>query len=529
MRIDALQLPGLTRLATFAQAPATLVAHVDSAAWIGAAAAIEQDAGRLVAMWGAEDRSGTFTVCAAYAVEDGLLWLRLPLGKASSSSSSSPSYEYPDLSALFPCAARMQRAIYDLTGLRACGAGDTRAWLNHGNWPADYFPLRQSATGTERFGSNEADYAFTRVAGDGVHEIAVGPIHAGIIEPGHFRFSVVGEKVLRLEERLGYTHRGIERLFERTPALAGHRVAGRIAGDSSVAFAWAYCMALERALDTTIPPRAQWLRALLLERERVANHLGDLGALGNDAGFAFGLAQFSRMKEDWLRLNERTFSHRYLFDAIEPGGVAHDLDQEKASAILAQSDRIEREVHSMRRIYDDHAGLQDRFARTGILTPEMAARFGVCGFAARASGATMDLRVDHGPTPYREIGARHLGDDRGDVAARVALRFREIDESLRQIRAIVTGLPAGGVAVRPEPKPDMRRAPSYGAGWIEGWRGDVFVALETGDDGSLVRCHCHDPSWQNWPALEVAILGNIVADFPLINKSFNLCYAGHDL
>lgn len=520
MRFDAFNLPGLTRLATFAEAPATLVAHVDAAAWSSTAAAVREGGGRLVTMWGTEDDGGTFTVCAAYAVDDGLLWVRLPLRKASSEAG-----EYPDLSVLFPCATRMQRAVYDLTGLRACGAADVRPWLNHGNWPADYFPLRRSASGTERFESHEADYAFTRVMGDGVHEIAVGPIHAGIIEPGHFRFSVVGEKVLRLEERLGYTHRGIERLFERTPALAGHRVAGRIAGDSTVAFSWAYCMALERALDVTVPPRAQWLRALLLERERVANHLGDLGALGNDAGFAFGLAQFSRMKEDWLRLNERAFGHRYLFDVIEPGGLARDLEQERVGAVLDQSDRIEREVRSMRRIYDDHSGLLDRFAKTGILTPEIAARFGVCGLAARASGGKMDLRVDHGPTPYREIGARLVSDERGDVAARVALRFREIDESLRQIRAIITGLPGGGVSVQPE----TSRRPSYGAGWIEGWRGDVFVALETNEDGTLARCHCHDPSWQNWPAIEFAIIGNIVADFPLINKSFNLCYAGHDL
>jgi len=522
MRIDALQLPGLARLALFADPPATLVANADAAAWIEVAASVERDGGRLVTMWGAEARDGTLTVSAAYAVEDGLLWVRLPLGKGSSAD---VECEYPALSTRFPCATRMQRAIHDLTGLRASGAVDERPWLNHGNWPADYFPLRQSASGMERFESNEADYAFTRVAGDGVHEIAVGPIHAGTIEPGHFRFSVVGEKVLRLEERLGYAHRGVERLFERTPALAGHRLAGRIAADSTIAFAWAYCMALERALDTTIPPRAQWLRALLLERERVANHLGDLGALGNDAGFAFGLAQFSRMKEDWLRLNERVFGHRYLFDAIEPGGVARDPGRDGAAAIVAQSERIEREVRSMRHIYDDHSGMQDRFARTGILTPQTVAHFGVCGLAARASGGTMDLRVDHGPSPYREIGARVVSEARGDVAARVAQRFREVDESLRQIRAILASLPGGSVAVRPA----TGRPPSYGAGWIEGWRGDVLVALETGEDGTLARCHCHDPSWQNWPAVEVAIIGNIVADFPLINKSFNLCYAGHDL
>ncbi|QBR04214.1 NADH-quinone oxidoreductase subunit C [Paraburkholderia pallida] len=520
MRIDAFGLPGLDPLATFTGTPAATLAQVDAAAWIGTAAAVHEGDGRLITMWGTHDRDGAFTMCAAYALEDGLLWVRLPLGDASHGVRA-----YPDLSARFPGATRMQRAVYDLTGLRASGAADERPWLNHGLWPADYFPLQKSVSGTERFESHEGEYAFTQVAGDGVHEIAVGPIHAGVIEPGHFRFSVVGEKVLRLEERLGYTHRGIERLFERTPALAGHRVAARIAGDSAVAFTWAYCMALERALGIAIPPRAQWLRALLLERERVANHLGDLGALGNDAGFAFGLMQFSRMKEDWLRMNERAFGHRYLFDVIAPGGLAGDLEPDTAHAISDQCERIERDVRSLRRIYDDHPGLQDRFANTGTLTAQVAAHFGVCGLAARASGGTMDLRVDHGPTPYREIGARAVSEARGDVAARVALRFREIEESLRQIRAILAGLPAGDMAV----PLNADAPPSHGVGWIEGWRGDVLVALETGTAGSLVRCHCHDPSWQNWPALEHAIIGNIVADFPLINKSFNLNYAGHDL
>jgi len=520
MPLDALPLPGPARLADCADAPAVFFADVDANAWRRIAGAVAAGAGRLVAIWGAQDDAGALAVSAAYALDDGLLWARLPLGDA---------VGYPDLSALFPPAVRMQRAVRDLCGLQADGATDVRPWLNHGNWPADYFALRKPATGTERFASHEADYAFTRVAGDGVHEVAVGPIHAGIIEPGHFRFSVVGEKVLRLEARLGYAHRGVERLFERTPALAGHRVAARIAGDSSVAFAYAYCVALERALGTTVPPCAQWLRALLLERERVANHLGDLGALGNDAGFAFGLAQFSRIKEDWLRENERAFGHRYLFDAIAPGGIARDLDRDCADAMRAQCDRVGRDVRSLRRIYDDHAGLQDRFAKTGVLAPSMAARLGVCGLAARASGVAMDLRTDYRPTPYREIGARRSGEAhgeaRGDVAARVALRFDEIDESLRQIRAILADAPQGDVAVQP----GIGRAPSRGVGWVEGWRGDVLVALETRADGTLARCHCHDPSWRNWPALEVAIIGNIVADFPLINKSFNLCYAGHDL
>ena len=358
-----------------------------------------------------------------------------------------------------------------------------------------------------------------------MHEIAVGPIHAGVIEPGNFRFSVVGEKVLRLEQRLGYTHRGIEKLFEQTPLLLGHRLAGRIAGDTTVAFSWAYCMAVERALNGWIPPRAQWLRALLLERERIANHLGDLGALGNDAGFGYGLAHFSRLKEDWLRLNDQAFGHRFLMDRIVPGGISTDLNPRFVTAMLTQCDQIDTQVRAMQRIYEDQSGLQDRFTGAGILSAKVAEHFSVCGLVGRASGRKVDIRVDHPYAPYHEVQAQIVSDERGDVAARVAVRFGEIYESIRLIQTLLARLPGGDIVTLL----DRGQPSSCGVGWIEGWRGDVFVALETGASGTIARCHCHDPSWQNWPALEHAIIGNIVPDFPLINKSFNLNYAGHDL
>jgi Ni,Fe-hydrogenase III large subunit/Ni,Fe-hydrogenase III component G len=521
MRIDALGLDGIERLPRAARTAPAFLAHVDAATWVRAAVTLREQGGRLIALWGTEEAAGAFSICAAYALEDGLLWLQLP----AAADASGGGHGYPDLSVIFPSASRMQRAAFDLLGVRAVGAADTRPWLNHGNWPADYFPLQKRSSGQERFESHEADYPFVQVAGDGVHEIAVGPIHAGIIEPGHFRFSVVGEKVLRLEERLGYAHRGVERLFEEMPLLAGHRLAGRIAGDTSVAFSWAYCMALENALHVAVPHRAQWLRALLLERERVANHLGDLGALGNDAGFAIGLAQFSRLKEDWLRLNGRIFGHRYLMDQIAPGGVAHDIARDAIGAVQEQCMRIEAEVRVMQRIYDEQSGLQDRFAGTGKLTAKVAAHFGVCGLAARASGVRADVRVDHPHAPYDEMRTQIVSDARGDVAARVAVRFNEVYESLRLIGALLSRLPNGDLLA----PIDTDAAPSRGIGWVEGWRGEVFVALETGPGGTVRRCHCHDPSWQNWPALEHAIIGNIVPDFPLINKSFNLNYAGHDL
>ena len=522
MRIEAFGFPNQVRLSACADKSSAFLARIDSDTWTRTAGTVREADGRLISLWGAEQAAGTFVISAAYALEDGILWLQLPVGDGHGKAHEA---EYPDLSTVFASATRMQRAVYDLLGLRASGAEDTRPWLNHGNWPDDYHPLQKLSSGTERFQSQEAEYPFVPVVGDGVHEIAVGPIHAGVIEPGHFRFSVVGEKVLRLEERLGYAHRGIERLFERTPLLLGHRLAGRIAGDTTIAFSWAFCMALEQALDVSIPTRAQWLRALLLERERIANHLGDLGALGNDAGFAYGLAQFSRLKEDWLRLNDRAFGHRYLMDRIVPGGVATDIDPRFITAMLTQCDQVHAQVHVMQTIYDDQSGLQDRFAGAGLLSAKVVEHFGVCGLVGRASGRKIDVRVDHPYAPYHKVQVQMVIDDRGDVAARVAVRFDEIYESIRLIRTLLSDLPDGDIITRIE----HDGSPSCGVGWIEGWRGDVFVALETGVGGTISRCHCHDPSWQNWPALEHAIIGNIVPDFPLINKSFNLNYAGHDL
>ncbi len=294
--------------------PAAL-ARVDAAQWVDGALAVHQAGGRLAALWGADnrDQDGTFAILAAFAVPEGLAVLALPLPEGRPA--------YADLSGLFPAASRMQRATHDLLGLVPEGAEDLRPWLRHAAWRADEFPLRRDFGARHEAPAAEAAYPFVRVEGDGVHEIPVGPIHAGIIEPGHFRFSVVGEKVLRLEERLGYAHKGIDRRFEDFEVADGYRLAGRVSGDSTVAYAWAYAQAAEAAAQTVPPPRARWLRALLLECERVANHLGDLGALGNDAALGFALAQFWRVREDWLRLAGALFGHRLMMDRIVPGGV----------------------------------------------------------------------------------------------------------------------------------------------------------------------------------------------------------------
>lgn len=496
-------------------------AEVGSAQWTETCRRAAEQGGRLVALWASDARAEGrgFAVHAALAMRGGLVALSLPLAGKS----------YPDLSAIFPTADRMQRAACDLLGVSAEGAGDRRKWLRHSAWRPDEFPLRKDfeAGGEPRSaGHGEADdYPFVRVEGEGVHEIPVGPVHAGTIEPGHFRFSVVGETVLRLEERLGYKHKGIEKRFEGMSLREGARLAGRVSGDSTVAYAWAYAMAVESATGVTPPPRAQWLRALLLERERIANHLGDLGFLGNDAALAFGLAQFLRLKEEWLRTHQALFGHRYLMDLVIPGGVARDLAHDGAAHMQGEMEELEKTVTRLKAIYDEHAGLQDRFIGCGRVAPELAARLGLIGLAGRASGQSWDLRVEYPCAPYQELDVRMATHRNGDVAARVTVRFEEVFESLRLLRLILEKLPAGEL-VAPVPA----AAPgAFGVGWVEGWRGEVFIALEAETGDRIRRCHAHDPSWQNWPALEHAVMGNIVPDFPLINKSFNLSYSGHDL
>jgi Ni,Fe-hydrogenase III large subunit/Ni,Fe-hydrogenase III component G len=473
--------------------------------------------GRLVALWGSDerDRFEGFALHAAFVVDDTMLWVAVPLA--------ADKPQHPDLADVYHSAGRMQRAMRDLLGINAIG-GDERPWLRHAAWPPGVFPLRREFAKEAWYGTAIDDYSFVAVAGDGVHEIPVGPVHAGIIEPGHFRFSIVGEKVLRLEERLGYTHKAIEKLFEGRDLAAAARLAGRISGDSTVAYAWAYSMAAEGIAGVAPPARALWLRAIALERERIANHLGDLGYLGNDGGLAFGLAQFMRLKEDVLRLNAELFGHRYLIDYIFPGGVARNIGRHGCDEIAAQCDALEREVRVLRAIYDDHAGLQDRFLTAGQLAPDLAKKLGVTGLAGRASGQRIDARVKPACEPYDRLDVAMQCQVAGDVAARVAVRFDELTESFRLLRAMVEKMPLGEIGA-PLAGPIAR---GHGLGWVEGWRGEIVVAIEW-EEGMIRRCHAHDPSWQNWPALEHAVIGNIVPDFPLINKSFNLSYSGHDL
>ena len=517
--------------------------HLDLGAvdWQSALTELKAMGATFLTVWGADNcgRDNGYSIHAAFLTSAGVEVLSHRIENVANPS-------YPSIAPLFPAASRMERATRDLLGIASTGPDrqpDQRGWYRHNGWPANTYPLRHNNPHLEPRAPNpgpDNPYPFVQVEGDGVHEIAVGPVHAGTIEPGHFRFSVVGEKVLLLEERLGYTHKGVARRFTELSQREGHRLAARLSGDSAVAFSWAYCAALESVTATPCPARATLLRALALEHERIANHLGDIGAIGNDAGFAFGLTQFSRLKEDLLRTNRSVFGARYLMDYVLPGGVATDLPDHAPSLLIETYSGIEEGVLAMRAIYGEHAGLRDRLSGTGTLERKVAERLGALGLSARASGIAGDLRADHPWPPYHLLlqklpGKAPLGPityPDGDVAARVEVRFDETLQSLALCRLLLEELASAALS-SPQPQPVQATIPvaapyRQGIGLIEGWRGPVMVALETGPDGSIRRCHTHDPSWQNWPLLEYAILGNIVPDFPLINKSFNLSYSGQD-
>ena len=491
---------------------------VDREQWLRTAEELSESGARLLTLWGTDDRdrAGGFRIDAAYLLSDRVRVVEHRMGDESEP-------WYPSLARLFPAALRMQRAVYDLLGI-STDESDERGWLRHGGWPQTIFPLRRDVDANQQYRVFSQAYPFVSVEGDGVHEISVGPVHAGTIEPGNFRFSVVGEKVLRLEERLGYTHKGVAKLFESLTQQMGHRLAARASGDSAVAFSWAYCAALEAITATTCSDLALALRALALEHERLANHLGDLGALGNDAGFAFGLTHFSRLKEELLRANGSAFGARYLMEYVVPGGVAFNVSVEARGMLLELYDGLESSVINLRAIYDNHAGLQDRFRGAGRLDRSTAKRLGAIGLAGRASGLALDLRTNYPWAPYPSLGVRIMTQMGGDVAARVQIRFDEVIESLRLCRALLANNPVGAIQIAVPSAP----ADQLGMGMIEGWRGPVVVALETAPDGGIHRCQAHDPSWQNWQLIEHAIIGDIVPDFPLINKSFNLSYSGQD-
>lgn len=429
---------------------------------------------------------------------------------------------YPAVSPMRPSASRLERMIHDLHGHVAADGVDGRPWLDHGRWPV-VTPLRDPPPMASGDRPTALDYPFLKVEGDGLHQIPVGPIHAGIIEPGHFRFTANGETLARLEELLGWTHKGIERLMQgRTPAEAA-RIVCRLSGDSAVAHSWAFARAVEAALDQPAPPRAQWLRGLMAEVERVANHLGDIGAICNDAAFVFLHGQTAMLREQLLRVAARAFGHRLMFDAVVPGGVAVDPDLAALGDLRACVAAIRPRFAELVKIYDTKPSLSDRMVATGVVSSSLVHRFGAGGYVARASLRAVDARKLHPYTPYDMLDFEVPSFAEGDVNARVWIRIREVEASLKLIESIIDHLPPGAIQT------DLTPGAGEGMALIEGFRGEILCWVRLDEQGLVARCHPRDPSWFTWPLLEAAVEGNIVADFPLCNKSFNCSYSGVDL
>jgi Ni,Fe-hydrogenase III large subunit len=426
---------------------------------------------------------------------------------------------FPSIGAVHPPAIRLERAIHDLYGLEPAGAPDARPWLDLGFWDVAH-PL-----GGRTAPKPHAPYAFLPVEGENLHQIPVGPVHAGIIEPGHFRFTANGETVVRLEQRLGYVHKGIESLMAGAALDKAARLAGRTSGDSTVAYAIAFAHAVEAALEAQVPPRAVYLRALMAELERLANHFGDIGAICNDASFSIMHAQCSILRERTLRAADVCFGHRLMMDCVVPGGVAADLGVDGPTAVSALLAEARRVFPQLIALYDNTASLQDRTATTGVLRKELARQFGAGGYVGRASGRGFDARKALRYAPYGELSFEVPTRHEGDVNARVWIRIKEVEASLSLIDQIMRSLPGGPVLTPADPVGSRIRE---GVGIAEAFRGDVLVWVRL-EGPRVTRCHLRDPSWFQWPLLEAVIEGNIVADFPLCNKSFNCSYSGHDL
>ena len=432
---------------------------------------------------------------------------------------------FPSLTKKFVPAYRFERQMRSLMGVTAVGHPDPRPWIKHEDWPEDAWPLRKSFNASKSLPRVPGQYRWIRAEGEGVYEIPVGPVHAGIIEPGHFRFQAMGEDIINLEEKLGYVHKGIEKRFESLLWNEAARLAGRVSGDTTVAHCLAYSQAVEAMTGCMPPERAMWLRALFLERERIANHLGDLGAICNDVAFAFLLYQFMRLKEVLLRTNLKLFGHRFMMDKVIPGGVAVDIDAEGVKTIIAEMDWLAKEFERLVVIYDENSSVEDRVRDTGILRSEQARDLCVVGFVARASGLNLDCRNHHPFPPYDRINVSIPILVSGDVHARAWVRVEEIRDSMRIIREILKTLPDGGITSSVNaPLPDKS-----GFAAVEGWRGEIICWVQSGPKGEINRCMVRDPSSVNWLALEQCIHGNIVPDFPVCNKSFNQSYSGNDL
>jgi len=436
--------------------------------------------------------------------------------------------KFPSITSVTHEAWNYERIIQTFFGLTPVGHPDSRPIILHENWPADVFPLRKDFDWKTRPKDAHGKYQFQKVAGEGIYEIPVGPIHAGIIEPGHFRLSVAGERIVLLELRLGFTHKGSEKLFEILPLNDKVRLSEKISGDSSFSHSLSFCQALEQLSNITVSKRALYLRVIYAELERVANHFGDIGAIMMDTGFNFGGAHGARLREMILQINARITGSRFLRGVNVIGGVTKDIDSNEKNRLSGELLNILKDFSEVIEVAENNASLLNRLKGTGVLSSEITKDHGVVGIAGKAVGRPNDARVDYPYAAYDEISIGDIPTEQDrDVYARFRVRIKEAYASIKIIQNALPKLPEGHIS--PPNLNIVFKKNALAVSIVEGWRGEIVYFVTTDSSGNISRVAPRDPSFVNWTVLGNAGFDNVVPDFPLINKSFNLSYSGNDL
>lgn len=457
---------------------------------------------------------------------------------------SAPHLSFPSIALRIPSAVLYEREIKDMFGLLPDGNPDTRLLVLHEQWPAGVHPLRKDFDiNTKVSRSAGHSYPFTKVEGEGVCEIPVGPVHAGIIEPGHFRFSILGENILNLETRLFYTHKGAEKLAESMTLDQVLLLSERISGDEAVANSMAYCQALERIAGADVPKGALQIRAVCAEMERIYNHLGTLAGISTDVGFAYGSARLNILKERMMQLNEQVAGSRLLFGVNRIGGVGIDLTDDKLQLVVNTTNIVLEDFERVISALKDKSSVMDRLRNTGMINRKVATELGLVGVAARCAGVDVDTRRDH---PYADYDSLHLDahhgtpqnlmeyevemqNRKGDALSRFEVRAEEVVNSIKIIDEVITNLHSDNRLVATDVKERLKPY-SHALGYAESHRGQTMHWVMIGEDcNSLFRYKVRTASFVNWPAIEQAVLNDIVPDFPLVNKSLDLSYSGNDL
>lgn len=458
-----------------------------------------------------------FGIHALFSVDESQEWILV----SSHLPEEDPRYE--SLTKTIMAAHWYERYAMDMFGIIAEGHPDPRRLVHHENVPAHTHPLRKDFAWNTKMDHANEPYPMHHIEGEGIFEIPVGPIHAGIIEPGHFRFNVAGERIITLEGKLFFTHKGVEKLLEGKTVEQALPFIERVSGDMSASHALAYALAVEDLSKTAVPDRAQQLRVMIAELERITMHVHDMGNMaGMGTGFTVMAAHGFRIKEKMMRLSERVFGNRFWRGYVVPGGVSKKLVTDELIDIATIAKEVVDEMTDLYNLGRHSDGLRERLETTGLLSKEVAVAYGALGLPARASGIDRDVRRDHPYAAYAKFKPQIQILEKGDVFARWKLRALEMQESLRLIEEICKVKDDGEVRANVQVKDGM------GLGAVESWRGESLCVVYI-DNGVIERCVVRDPSFCNWALFGEIGPGNIVPDFPLCNKSLNLSYSGTDM